>query len=120
MFVHNSDFLKISLGVPMFWKFKKSWKCPEIFSYPPGICPGVWNFWVLPWKYPEILCGYCVSLQTFIFTKYSGRMWLGCWIPNPGVLCLKPLGGSKVDSAFHPSKVDQMRTRNFWELNGKK
>ena len=23
-----------------------------------------------------------------------------CWIPNPGVPCLKPLGGSKVDSAF--------------------
>ena len=27
---------------------------------------------------------------------------------------------SKVDSAFHPSEVDKMRTRNFWELSGKK
>ena len=27
---------------------------------------------------------------------------------------------SKVDSAFHPSKVDKMSTRNFWELCGKK
>ena len=41
-------------------------------------------------------------------------------IPSPGVLYSKPLGGSKVDSAFHPSEVDKMRTRNFWELNGKK
>ena len=28
----------------------------------------------------------------------------------------KPLCGSKVDTAFHPSEVDQMSTRNFWEL----
>ena len=28
--------------------------------------------------------------------------------------------GSKVDSAFHPSEVDKMSTRNFWELSGKK
>ena len=34
--------------------------------------------------------------------------------------CSKPLGGSKVDSAFHSSKVDKMGTRNFWELSGKK
>ena len=32
----------------------------------------------------------------------------------------KTTGGSKVDSAFHPSEVDKMSTRNFWELNGKK
>ena len=46
--------------------------------------------------------------------------WLRRWIPNPGVPCSKPLGGSKVDSAFHPSEVDKMITRNFWELSGKK
>ena len=40
--------------------------------------------------------------------------------PNPGVPCSKPLGGSKVDSAFHPPEVDRMSTRNFWELSGKK
>ena len=34
--------------------------------------------------------------------------------------CSKPLGGSKVDSAFHPSKVHKMSTRNFWELSGEK
>ena len=42
------------------------------------------------------------------------------WISNPEVPCSKPLGGSKVDLAFHPSKVDKMSTRNFWELSGKK
>ena len=40
--------------------------------------------------------------------------------PSSGVPCSKPPGGSKVDSAFHPSEVDEMSTRNFWELNGKK
>ena len=34
--------------------------------------------------------------------------------------CSKPMGGSKVDSAFHPSEVGKMSTRNFWELSGKK
>ena len=37
-----------------------------------------------------------------------------------GVLCSKPMGGSKVDSAFHPSEVGKMSTRSFWELSGKK
>ena len=40
-------------------------------------------------------------------------------IPNPEVLCSKPLGDTKVDSAFHSSEVDQMSTRNFWELCSK-
>ena len=48
------------------------------------------------------------------------QLWLRRWIPNPGVLCSKPLGGSKVDSAFHPSEVHKMSTRTFWELSGKK
>ena len=26
------------------------------------------------------------------------------WIPNPGVPSTKPMSGSMVDSAFHPSK----------------
>ena len=43
-----------------------------------------------------------------------------CLIPNPEVLCSKPLGDTKVDSASHSSEVDQMSTRNFWELCGKK
>ena len=33
---------------------------------------------------------------------------------------LKPPGGSKVDSASHPSEVDQISNRNFWELSDKK
>ena len=39
---------------------------------------------------------------------------------NPGVPFSKPLGGSKVDSAFHPSAVNKVSTRNFWGLSGKK
>ena len=35
------------------------------------------------------------------------------WIPNPGVPCSKPLGGSKVDSAFHPSEVDKNEYQKF-------
>ena len=46
--------------------------------------------------------------------------WLGRLIPNPGVSSSNPLAGFKVDSAFHPSEVDQMSTTNFWELSGKK
>ena len=57
----------------------------------------------------------CVSQFKCICTIHP---W--CWIPNPGVPRSKPLGGSKVNSAFHPSKVGKMSTRNFWELSGKK
>ena len=32
----------------------------------------------------------------------------------------KPLHVSKINSAFHPSEVDLMSTRNFWEFSGKK
>ena len=39
---------------------------------------------------------------------------------NPGVTCSKPLGGSKVDSAFHTSEVGKMSTRNCWEHSGQK
>ena len=47
-------------------------------------------------------------------------LWLGRWIPNPWVPGSKPLGGSRVDSVFHLSEVDQMSTRTFWGLSGKK
>ena len=35
-----------------------------------------------------------------------------------GLSCSKPLGGSKVDSAFDPSEVDKMSAKNFWKLIG--
>ena len=34
--------------------------------------------------------------------------------------CSKPPGGSKVDSAFHPSEIDKMSIGYVWELSGKK
>ena len=35
---------------------------------------------------------------------------------NPGVPGSKPLGGPKVDSAFHPSEFDKMSARNSEDL----
>ena len=59
------------------------------------------------------------SYHTFSKFRIVGVM-ASHWIPNLEVLDSKPLGGSKVDSAFHPSKVDEMSTRNSWRLSGKK
>ena len=56
----------------------------------------------------------------FVVAQNDLAKWLRHWIPNPGVPCSKPLGGSKVDSAFHPSEVDKVSTRNVWGLSGKK
>ena len=39
--------------------------------------------------------------------------WLKHWIPNPGVPSSKPLGGSKVDSAFHSSQGCQNEYQEF-------
>ena len=36
------------------------------------------------------------------------------------VSCSKPPGDSKVGSTLHPSEVDKVSTRNFWELISKK
>ena len=41
-------------------------------------------------------------------------------VAKQNYFAIEPLGGSKVDSAFHPSEVGKMSTRNFWELSGKK
>ena len=61
--------------------------------------------------------------QVFKQTRdYNGKVKaldLRRWIFNPGVLCLKPLSDSKVDSAFH-QEIHQMSTRHFWVLSGKK
>ena len=61
-----------------------------------------------------------INLALVTFVELPMAYWLRRWIPDAGVLCSKPLGGSKVDSGFHPSEVDKMSTRNFWELNVKK
>ena len=42
------------------------------------------------------------------------------WIPNPEVPGSKPLGGSKVHSAVHPSEIDQMSTRTSCGFTDKK
>ena len=47
--------------------------------------------------------------------KHAVALCLRRWIPNPGVPCSKPLGGSKGNSAFHPTEDDQLSTRNSWK-----
>ena len=39
-------------------------------------------------------------LRIQIYVNRAMAQWLRRWIPNSGVPCSKPLGGSKVDSAF--------------------
>ena len=62
---------------------------------------------------------YCIVL--FFSMQHFGK--LGVNLNGPvvkvldWVLCSKPLGGSKVDSALYPSEVDKISTRNFWGLS---
>ena len=63
---------------------------------------------------------YANFYRTSLSKQKNVCKWLSGWIPNPGVSCSKPMGGSKVDSAFHPSEVDKMSIRNFWEFSTKK
>ena len=52
---------------------------------------------------------------TYVFPIVVVVMVLFSQSRSPG---FKPSSGSKVNSSFHPSEVDEMRTRNFWELMG--
>ena len=76
----------------------------------PGILDHLPQFFILP------------DFFSNSFQDIYGAMalWLRHWFPNAVVLCSKPLGASKVDSVFHPSEVNQMSTRDFWELSGEK
>ena len=60
----------------------------------------------------------CFSL--LFLKKYNNGPVVKALDSNPEVLCSKPLGGSKVNSAFYPSEGDKMSTRNFWKLSGKR
>ena len=54
-----------------------------------------------------------------IFPLRWTNNWILIWCPDTGWyfgVCNQPLGRSKADSVFHPSKVLQMSTRNSWEL----
>ena len=47
-------------------------------------------------------------LYIYIYIYISIAKWLKCWIQNPEVLCSKPLGGSKVDLAFHLPEFQEL------------
>ena len=50
-----------------------------------------------------------ISLILWYINIYGAMAyWFRHWVHNPEVPCSKPLGGSKVDSAFHPFEVDKM------------
>ena len=45
-------------------------------------------------------------IQLFKFDCLEMAQRWGRWIPNPEVVGSKPLGGSDVNSACHPSEID--------------
>ena len=45
--------------------------------------------------------------------------WLGHWISDLKSTVLKPLGGSKVISAFYHFELDQTNNRNSWGISRK-
>ena len=52
---------------------------------------------------------YLSTLNNYQWLSHIYRRWISIsWVP-----CSKPLGDSNVDSDFHPSKVDQVSTRNI-------
>ena len=58
---------------------------------------------------------------TYLDTKASSNgLVVKALDSRSGAPCSKPLGGSKVESAVHPSDVDKMSTRDSWQLSGKK
>ena len=87
---------------------------------------------------PTLSCEpkFCMFIMNSYFTKSKHLYSFDSWLKDIVIVVVlfhctgntvdetvqwqQPLGGSKVDSAFHPSKVDKMSTRNFWELSGKK
>ena len=49
---------------------------------------------------------------------FNAKEYTALHFPVQKVVGLKPLGGSKVDSVFHPSQVDQTSTIKFWWRSG--
>ena len=66
---------------------------------------------------------YLAEIMNIVVVTVFMEQWpggQGTGFPITEVPCSKPVGGSKVDSAFHLSEVNKVSTRNFWELSGKK
>ena len=61
-----------------------------------------------------------IYIYIYIYICVSVFQWLRHYVFSLGVPWSKPLGGSKVDLAFHPSGVNTMSTMDFWELSGKR
>ena len=76
------------------------------------------------WKWKNILFSsqkkeYWLPPRSFTWEQiYPNPLvqWLGCWIPNPGLVGSKPLGFFKADWGFCPSECGQVSTMNSWVL----
>ena len=62
-----------------------------------------------------VICSIFLSMNTLLYGLVAKALGSQSRVPYS-----KPLGSSKVDSAFHPSAVDKMSTRDFWEPSDKK
>ena len=68
-------------------------------------------------KFKQLLSFLFPVIQLVIYVFGLVVKALDCQSRGP---VFKTTGGSKVDSAFHPSEVEKMSLRNFWEISGKK
>ena len=66
----------------------------------------------IQWNDPS----FCIAIKHQVITDFTTiyymAQWLRRWIPSPRVPCSTSLSGLKVHSAFHPSEVGKMSTRN--------
>ena len=91
---HLTFFRYLSLSLKWWWTFPEEKKSDKIRSKGTRA----------PVTVPFILISNGLMVRVL---KYQSR-----------VLVSKPLGGSKIDSAFYPSVVNQMGTKNYWGLSG--
>ena len=81
--------------------------CHIMITYPPCKCDFLANF-----TNKEKMNYHCWPPISHLRKQPSQLLILAHWVSIPGVPRSKPLGGSKIDSVFHPSKVDKMSTTN--------
>ena len=88
--------------------------CHIMITYPTCKCVFLANF-----TNKEKMNWHCWPPISPFRSQASPLLILAHWVSIPGVPRSKPLGGSKIDSVFHPSKVDKMSTTNSLGLKVK-
>ena len=77
---------------------------------------GHWNLWSIQNLEHDAIAVSNLGRSWSISTQINYSCRKACSSNPPA----KPLRGSKVDLAYHPSRADQMSTRNSWGLSSKK